>query len=196
MRQGSITSKPEHTWANYQASIRCTSGKSFPGQYYDGESNRHYNYFRDYDPSIGRYIESDPVGLAGGINTYLYVHGDPVNWIDPLGLAQKCTRAMGGFKAGSWNHTQIFYENGENVGLFPGDENQIKSDDGHEKSEYECEAKKYDDDKVKDAVDELRDKWEGEYSIPSGKHCQSFAQDVLDMADPSRIRNTRRGVRR
>ncbi len=58
----------------------------FPGQYHDEETNLHYNYFRTYDPNIGRYITSDPIGLLGGINTYGYVEGDPVNWFDPYGL--------------------------------------------------------------------------------------------------------------
>ncbi|MCO7225747.1 RHS repeat-associated core domain-containing protein [Pleionea sp. CnH1-48] len=57
----------------------------FPGQYYDVESGLHYNYFRDYDPSIGRYIESDPIGLGDGVNTYSYTHQNPVNYYDSNG---------------------------------------------------------------------------------------------------------------
>lgn len=58
----------------------------FPGQYYDSESWMHYNYYRYYDPSIGRYITSDPIGLAGGMNRFSYAGSNPANAIDPYGL--------------------------------------------------------------------------------------------------------------
>lgn len=58
----------------------------FPGQVADTETATFYNYFRDYDPQTGTYIESDPIGLAGGTNTYAYVRANPLSFIDADGL--------------------------------------------------------------------------------------------------------------
>jgi len=81
----------------------------FPGQYYESETALSYNYFRDYDPKVGRYIESDPIGLRGGVNAYAYVRGNPLTYRDPSGEFGVfgfgfgvAAGAAAGYVAGGW----------------------------------------------------------------------------------------------
>jgi RHS repeat-associated protein len=70
-----------------------------PGQRYEAVSGLHYNYFRDYEASTGRYAQSDPIGFAGGISTYGYVGGAPTSATDMYGLFEVRARYTpnGGF---------------------------------------------------------------------------------------------------
>jgi RHS repeat-associated protein len=65
----------------------------FPGQFFDAQTGLHYNYFRDYDPAKGRYLQSDPIGLRAGANTFAYVRNNPLTHVDPRG--QGILQALG-----------------------------------------------------------------------------------------------------
>ena len=70
-----------------------------PGQFYDKHSKLNYNYFRDYNPLTGKYMQSDPIGLLGGINTYGYALQNPINYYDPNGKA--ATAVQGAIAGGA-----------------------------------------------------------------------------------------------
>ncbi|MFJ5227902.1 RHS repeat-associated core domain-containing protein, partial [Streptomyces sp. NPDC088400] len=68
----------------------------FPGQYFDPETELHYNRHRHYDPASGRYVSPDPLGLTPAPNAFTYVD-NPTTWIDPLGL-EGCPHRKGDHK--------------------------------------------------------------------------------------------------
>ncbi|AVR97446.1 DUF6861 domain-containing protein [Pseudoduganella armeniaca] len=74
------------TWTEDAASLTSVQPIRFQGQYLDNETGLHYNRFRYYDPDVGRFVSSDPIGLVGGINSYQYA-ANATTWIDPSGLS-------------------------------------------------------------------------------------------------------------
>ena len=91
--------KVEETVALVEQNLR------FPGQYLDRESGLHYNYFRDYDAGTGRYVQSDPIGLGGGVSLYGYGMQNPVLYVDFSGLdVRRCYRLIGNAKRRNTNY--------------------------------------------------------------------------------------------
>jgi len=87
----------------------------FPGTYADRETGLFYNYFRDYDPQTGRYIQPEPLGIAGDINLYRYARNNPLTYIDPDGQ-QAIGGAAGGGATGGFGGIGPF----GGRGTFPG----------------------------------------------------------------------------
>jgi RHS repeat-associated protein len=154
---------------------------AFPGQKRDRETGRHYNYFRDYDPQIGRYSESDPIGLRAGLNTFAYVHGNPVVNSDPFGLDFRvcfyADAAMGfghiGFGFPDEGGTQGFYPDGNPFGS-PG---RIKPD-----SQKQAQCKTIDSPPDRDkCMRDCRDRRAavpGTYSL-TARQCTSFVRECM-----------------
>ncbi|UVL59531.1 DUF6531 domain-containing protein [Pseudomonas sp. B21-032] len=81
----------------------------FQGQYFDVETGLHYNRYRYYDPGVGRFVGKDPIGFAGGLNVYAYAP-NPVEWVDPLGLAKR-----GPVPGGKGPHNEAIAQWGQEV---------------------------------------------------------------------------------
>jgi len=113
-----------------------TCNLRLPGQYFDVESDTNYNYFRSYDTESGRYIQSDLIGLSGGLNTYGYVGGSPLRFIDPYGLfsISEFIVDAGNFRQGTFSYFRGVVRTGRfaarRAGLFGKCEQELSINEG------------------------------------------------------------------
>jgi len=172
-----------------------------PGQYYDAETGLFQNWHRDYSALLGRYIQSDPIGLLGGLNTYLYAEANPLMYTDPLGLKTfMCTaplHALGGDGArsgldvsGNPLYHQYLCVNDGKGGYKCGGQDQrgqkwydpLNGPGKPSEDKYDpqtCKQKEPDNDCIEQC---LLKKFAGprpRYGIPFGTDCQEWSADAL-----------------
>lgn len=165
----------------------------YAGQYRDAETGLHQNWHRYYDPKVGRYISSDPIGLAGGLNTYLYASGNPVRYVDPFGLeVKRCYRYLGNPRKGDTgiynplrhdylvvNDTTYSFQARGNL-LWGQSDLRINDENPNRDS---CDVIWEDNKHDKFVEDAIKKFGRPRYGIgPQGTDCQEFSDTVLEKA--------------
>lgn len=175
-----------------------------------------YNMARDYDPATGRYVESDPIGLDGGINTYAYANGNPISNIDPLGLwVKRCSRLLGNKNSrGTSVHNPLRHDylnvSGVYAGLYAGSnpvwsQGDIRVGPNVETDDFKCDDVCRDDKFDQYVLAELVKAQANPptYCVAAapvgllgslaygagGRNCQSWVNEVLQKAKAAYLKN-------
>jgi RHS repeat-associated protein len=163
----------------------------YPGQYYMAETGLNQNVRRDFDPQVGRYVESDPIGLGAGVNTYAYGEGNPVAVSDKFGLdTAECTRRLNWvpFRAGPFFHQYVCVGNAQTgyscLGLGPTG-NMFNSPGKLEKDAYSpsaCQTVLPDNKCVEDCIKKTFGQPPPNYSVDvsHGQNCQTYADGTVE----------------
>ncbi|HYD50917.1 MAG TPA: RHS repeat-associated core domain-containing protein, partial [Terriglobales bacterium] len=180
-----------------------TAQLRFPGQYYDPETQLSQNWHREYDPTLGRYVQSDPIGLWGGLSTFGYGDLMPNRKIDATGLATYICKRELGVRPGTtplpiWNHRYVCVDTpvgmvcgstdpsgavpADNIWPRVGTPGQPTSSDWDYYDERSCKKEKDDDSCVEGCIaGKILSKERPWYQIgPNGTDCQEWVDQVLD----------------